>query len=535
MPPAFLFVLITLCHCARDPKDLKMLQEDFKLKNQTKRKATVVSLLSDLHTPLSVFEKLACDDDTAFLFESTEGDSRLARYSIIGIEPCKKVSFLDGRAMVEERVDDLGDSLGNDAAGLVVSNKAPGTRGAKYISQEINFSDPTEVLQALIEESGLEPLELDLPFTGGLAGYLGYASNQYFDGIKKQAKDPFKVPEAYYGLYDTVIVLDHHKRLMHFISYRGEAHIKLLLAKLNNDSMVKPIYAASIQIDEDELFKNVEGPLNKESFMELVLQAKEYILEGQVFQIVVAHRFTSKIRCNATDIYRVLAAINPSPYAYILKFPGFSYLGSSPETFVSCQNKKVTLKALAGTRPRGLNEEEDNRLALELKANEKEMAEHRMLVDLGRNDLGRVCQPGTVEVSEIGVITKYAHVMHLATEITGKLKNEKSCFDVLRSCFPRGTVSGAPKVRAMKLLAGLESEQRGIYSGVVGYIDLKGNTDGAIAIRSGLVKDGFCHVNAGAGIVYDSDPESEYWETVNKAKSVIKAIGMANKIMEAKS
>lgn len=495
-----------------------MLQEELKGKNRAMRKACVVSLLSDLHTPLSVFEKLAADDDTAFLFESTEGDSRLARYSIIGIEPLAKASFLDGQAVIEERVDDGSKVDGN----------------SKYTGRNISFSDPTKVLQALIDESCLEPLNLDLPFTGGLAGYLGYAANQYFDGIKKQTKDPFKVPEACYGLYDTVIVLDHHKRLMHFISYRGEAYIKLLLAKLNKESMVQPIYSAVIQVEDSNLYSDVEAPHSKESYMDLVLRAKEYILEGQVFQIVVAHRFSSKISCSATDIYRVLAAINPSPYAYILKFPGFSYLGSSPETFVSCQNKKVTLKALAGTRPRGLTEEEDNRLSFELKANEKEMAEHRMLVDLGRNDLGRVCQAGTVEVSEIGVITKYAHVMHLATEITGTLNEGKSCFDVLRSCFPRGTVSGAPKVRAMQLLAGLESEQRGVYSGVVGYIDLKGNTDGAIAIRSGLVKDGFCHVNAGAGIVYDSDPESEYWETVNKAKSVIKAVSMANKIVANK-
>jgi anthranilate synthase component 1 len=261
-----------------------------------------------------------------------------------------------------------------------------------------------------------------------------------------------------------------------------------------------------------------------------VRQSKEYICQGQVFQIVVSHRFSSPCTAQPLDVYRVLQSINPSPYAYYLKMPGLSYIGSSPETFVRCVDGQVTLRAIAGTRPRGRSCEEDEALAVELKSNEKELAEHYMLVDLGRNDLGRVCSVGSIKVGEIACLTRYTHVMHLATEITGRLRNDKTCFDAFRGCFPRGTVSGAPKIRAMQLLSQLEPEQRGIYSGVVGYFDFKGNMDGAIAIRSALIESGNAHVNAGAGIVLDSEPEAEYEETRNKAKSVLKAITVANRM-----
>lgn len=223
-------------------------------------------------------------------------------------------------------------------------------------------------------------------------------------------------------------------------------------------------------------------------------------------------------------------SLNPSPYAYFLKFPRFAYVGSSPETFVSCHDGEVVLRALAGTRPRGTTPEADERLAAELRADEKELAEHRMLVDLGRNDLGKTCRVGSVKIGEIAKIVRYTHVMHLATEISGRLREDKNAFDVFQSCFPRGTVSGAPKIRAMQLLSQLEPEHRGIYSGVVGYIDREGNMDGAIAIRSALIKNGHAHVNAGAGIVHDSDPKSEYEETRNKAKSMLKAIRLAERM-----
>jgi anthranilate synthase component 1 len=266
----------------------------------------------------------------------------------------------------------------------------------------------------------------------------------------------------------------------------------------------------------------------------LVDQSKDYIRQGQVFQIVISQRFSLPCRAAALDVYRVLQAINPSPYAYYLKIPGAAYIGSSPETFVRCIDGEMSLRAIAGTRPRGADPAQDAALEVELKSNEKELAEHYMLVDLGRNDVGRVCQVGSIKLGELASLTRYTHVMHLSTEISGRLRNGKTAFDAFKSCFPRGTVSGAPKVRAMQLLSKLEPEQRGIYSGVVGYFDFKGNTDGAIAIRSALIKDGVAHINAGAGIVLDSDPLAEYEETRNKAKSVVKAVVAANLMREAK-
>jgi len=313
------------------------------------------------------------------------------------------------------------------------------------------------------------------------------------------------------------------------ISWRGQNHANSLLDRITNQSSLKPLKLDLKPLTEDAIFHGVETSVSKHDFIKSVNKAKEFISEGQVFQIVVSQRFSLPAAATPIDMYRMLVATNPSPYAYLLKYPEFSYLGSSPETFVQCRDRFLLLRALAGTRPRGATPEEDAVLADELKKDEKEMAEHSMLVDLGRNDLGRVSIPGSVRYGEIGFLTKYTHVMHMATEITGKLAPEASGFDAFQSCFPAGTVSGAPKVRAMQLLASLEPETRGIYSGAVGYFDLEGNLDGAIAIRSALIKDGRVHVNAGAGIVYDSQPEAEYQETKNKAKSVLQAIKLAER------
>jgi anthranilate synthase component I len=469
--------------------------------------ATIISMLADVETPVSAFHKLSSNFAAGFLFESSESDTRLARFSIMGVDPIKTITLKNGTATICNRTYNS--------------------------TQEIKFNDPLKLLKDELTEfkSSIAPSKplLDLPFAGGLVGYLGYAITQYFEGIPQQKSDPFNVPDGFYGLYDSVIIFDHLLRLIHIISYRGNDHAKALESKLLADSHL-PSLKASGFLSNEELFENVTGPFTQDSFMDVVKHAKEYIIQGEVFQIVVSHRFSQPIKSDALTIYRILQAINPSPYAYFLKCPDFTYLGSSPETFVRAKNGDALLRALAGTRPRGSTEEEDIELAHELQNDEKELAEHRMLVDLGRNDLGRICQVGTVKVGEIAQITRYSHVMHLATDVTGKLSPEKDCFDLLRACFPRGTVSGAPKIRAMQLLANLEPEQRGIYSGTVGYFDCFGNTDGAIAIRSAVIKDGYAHVNAGAGIVYDSDPLAEFNETCNKAKSVLTAIKMAERL-----
>lgn len=465
----------------------------------------VLSLLSDVGTPVSIFQKLSEEEPTAFLFESTEGDSRLARYSFIGVDPIKTVHFKEGKAHVKDRATD-------ELTSFAVTN-------------------PLEFLKQFLQEQGYSDFShtADFPFTGGLVGYLGYAATNYFEGIPQQQADPFGVPDGYYGLYDSTIAFDHQYRRIKIISHRGSEHADSLLQRLTGPSTLAPLTDHEQQLTTDQIWSGVEGPFNKEEFMALVERSKQYIKEGQVFQIVVSHRFSHPVTVPDLNIYRILQALNPSPYGYLLKYPGFTYIGSSPETFVKCQNGQAVLRALAGTRPRGATEEEDKMLAAELRSDEKELAEHRMLVDLGRNDLGRICRPGTIEVGEIATITRYTHVMHLATEITGTLNKGKTCFDAFQSCFPRGTVSGAPKIRAMQLLSELEPEKRGVYSGVVGYFDFGGNADGAIAIRSTLIKDGIAHVNAGAGIVFDSQPEAEYQETRNKAMSVMKAIKLAER------
>jgi len=471
----------------------------------TLKTATIISMLADVETPVSAFHKLSTDVETAFLFESSESDTRLARFSIMGVDPIKTITLKNGTA-----------SIANQSS-----------------LEEITFFDPLKLLKEQLTSfrQSIEPSKslIDLPFAGGLVGYLGYAITKYFEGIPQQERDPFNVPEGFYGLYDSVIIFDHLLRIIHIISYRGKDHAETLQNKLLSSGHL-PSLSIGGSMSDEELFANVKGPFSKETFMSAVKDCKTFITQGEVFQIVVSHRFSQPIKSDALTIYRILQAINPSPYAYFLKCPHFAYLGSSPETFVRAKHGDALLRALAGTRPRGETEEEDNRLANELQNDEKELAEHRMLVDLGRNDLGRICQVGTVTVGQIAQITRYCHVMHLATDVTGKLNSHKDCFDLVRACFPRGTVSGAPKIRAMQLLSQMEPEQRGIYSGTVGYFDCFGNTDGAIAIRSAVIKDGYAHVNAGAGIVYDSDPLSEYNETCNKAKSVLTAIKLAERL-----
>ncbi len=453
---------------------------------------------------MSAFHRLSQGETNAFLFESSEGDKRLARYSFIGVDPVKTISFKKGMVTIR-------DNVANRIDTSIVAN-------------------PLQLLKEILKEEEIEPADnLNFPFTAGLVGYLGYGATRYFDGIEQQQLAPYDIPDGYYGLYDSSVLYDHFKRRINIISYRGEEHARHLAERLVSGRALSPLIDDGGELSDEAIAADFSGPFSQKTFMALVSRAKKFILEGQIFQIVVSQRFSLPVRSRPIDIYRILQAINPSPYAYFLKCPDFSYFGSSPETFVSCNDGTVTLRALAGTKPRGRTDEEDAEIATGLATDEKELAEHRMLVDLGRNDLGRVCRPGTVKVGPIATITKYTHVMHLATEITGQLQENKTAYEVFQSCFPRGTVSGAPKIRAMKLLETLEPEQRGIYSGVVGYFDAGGNMDGAIAIRSALVKDGIVHINAGAGVVYDSDPKSEYQETLNKARSVMKAVKLAER------
>jgi len=474
------------------------------------------SFLSDTETPVSLFGKLNGQFSLAFLFESADRDRQVARFSIIGVDPVLGFRLKNGQA---EITDFMSDAVRLESV-----------------------ADPFARLQSLQTESmpqvdNLPEQYRDLPLTAGWVGYLGYGMTQYFEQIPQSEKDVLNVPDAYMALYDSMIVFDHLYHRIYVVSHRNEAQAQLLCDKITSamaghstdalDTRLRPL-----PFDEPSdavAFDRVETSVTREEYLASVEQAREYIIEGQAFQIVVAQRFSLPVEAESLDIYRMVTALNPSPYAYYLQFPDFVYLGSSPETFVRCRDGEVTLKALAGTRPRGATQELDQQLESDLMADKKEMAEHRMLVDLGRNDLGRVCRPGSIRVGDIAQVIRYAHVMHLATEIKGTLQEDRRGYDMIRACFPRGTLSGAPKIRALQLLSKLESEQRGVYSGMVGYIDPFGNTDGAIAIRSALVKDGTAHVHAGAGVVYHSKPENEYEETRNKARSMLKAIQMAER------
>jgi anthranilate synthase component 1 len=420
----------------------------------------------------------------------------------------------------------------------------------------VDFHDPLVLLEEhlkmeqnhFVSSKALE----GYPFRGGWMGYMGYAATQYFDRIPQQSKAPVNVAEAFYGLYDTFLIFDYLRDEVLFISYREEREANELLdtlrANINRDFFETEIISENAEVSR-EIFKNVHDSMGREKFEAGVEQAKEYIREGEAFQIVLSHRFSLPISCDPIDIYQTLKTLNPSDYCFYFIIPGTHhslpatpprpspllrgggktvYLGTSPEAFVRSINRSVMIRALAGTRPRGMNSDEDERLELELKSNEKELAEHYMLIDLARNDLGRVCEIGSVRVEEIATVVRYTSVMHLATEVTGKLERSKSIYDLFRSCFPAGTVSGAPKIRAMQLLSALEQEQRGIYSGAVGYFDAFGNMDGALAIRSAVIQDSIAHVNTGAGIVYDSDPASEYMETRHKASAILRAIQLAD-------
>ncbi|MBU6455144.1 MAG: anthranilate synthase component I family protein [Cyanobacteria bacterium REEB67] len=494
--------------------------------------AVALSFSADLGTPVAIFEKIAREQQYAFLFEATEGDSRLARYSFLSCDPCLTIAFKDGLLVQNDGQGRNETPVVDPLAYLQATLAQFQSLAEAAIARALKKGDSAPHAGpngANDQHSELAKFLEELPFIGGLVGYMGYGANRYMAAIPQQSKDPTAVPDGYYALYDSVIVFDHQFRRIILLSLRGRAHAEQLLELLLAGGQLKPLKLDLQPLTQAEIFENVTTSVSREKFIDTVEAAKEYLREGQAFQIVVSQRFSVPAAAPPINIYRMLQATNPSPYAYFLKYPDFVYLGSSPETFVQCQKKKLMLRAIAGTRKRGLNAEEDLSLGAELRADEKEMAEHRMLVDLGRNDLGRVAQPGTVKVGELACLSKYTHVMHLETEITASLDPSESAFSAFQSCFPAGTVSGAPKVRAMQLLAQLEPERRGIYSGAVGYFDLRGHMDGAIAIRSALIKDGTAYANAGAGIVYDSQPEAEYEETRNKAKGVLQAILLAEK------
>ncbi len=460
-------------------------------------------LPADLETPVSVYLKLRGQGES-FLLESIEGGERIARYSFIGIAP--RARYL----------------LRNDYI-QVIENTT---------ERILPFSDdPLVVLEAELKRFQYSPQQ-DLPrFIGGLVGYLGYETVRYFEPTLKAHMPAATLPGGIFLLADTIIAFDHARRSLFLIANvmdgdEGAAQAKLdeIAVRLHQPLpaiLSRPVSAAQIRSNKTQA-----------EFEQMVRAAREYIAAGDIFQVVPSQRFTRPTNADAFDIYRAVRRINPSPYMFFFDFgvvdgEPLHLVGASPEMLVRLEGRHASLRPIAGTRPRGADAIADAALAGELLADPKERAEHVMLVDLSRNDLGRVCEYGSVSVPEFFNVERYSHVMHIVSHVEGTLRPDKSAFDLVRASFPAGTVSGAPKVRAMEIIAELEGEPRDIYSGMVGYFGFDGAMDTCIAIRTLVAHGDNVTVQAGAGIVADSDPESEYNETVNKAKAMLSAIEAA--------
>ena len=449
---------------------------------------------ADLETPVSAYLKVA-SGPYSYLLESVEGGERMARYSFIGTDPQKIIKT-----------------------------------GA---SEELGAIDPLKPVEEMLSEYKLADVDYLDKFNGGAVGYIAYDAVRYFEELPTPEADPFGLPESIFMLSTTYLVFDH---LRHKIKVVSHAHltgdtrraykeavgrIEEVVRRLKSfPNMPEP--NLDMQTDAD-----IEFNMSREYYEGMVEKTREYIIAGDVIQTVVAQRMSRPTSAHPFQIYRSLRAVNPSPYMYYLDMGDFQIVGASPELLVQVVDGKVAVHPIAGTRRRGRDEAEDLKLEEELRTDEKERAEHIMLLDLGRNDVGRVSKPGTVEVTQILDIERYSHVIHLVSHVTGQLRDEYTNYDALRACFPAGTVSGAPKIRAMEIIAELEPDRRSVYAGAVGYFDFSGNMDTAISIRTMVLKDGVAHVQAGGGIVYDSTPEDEYEETLHKASAVFKAIDQA--------
>ncbi len=468
----------------------------------------VREVLSDLDTPLSVYLKLA-DAPHTYLFESVEGGERFGRYSIIGL-PAKRVIVFRGHTL------EIRD------------------HGALVETREV--ADPFAEVEALRAAHSVPKLEGLPGFTGGLVGWFGFECIEYIE--KKLAAnanpDQLGTPDILLMLSEELAVFDNLKGRLYLIVHAdprepgaweaAQARLDALTAKLRHGAG----YPAPIARDVLDESHFVSG-FTREGFIDAVEKSKEYIRAGDVFQVVLSQRLSVPFNARPVDVYRALRALNPSPYMYFLDAGDVQVVGSSPEILVRLQDGEVTVRPIAGTRPRGRTHEEDLALEAELLADPKERAEHLMLIDLGRNDAGRVSEAGSVKVGDSFVIERYSHVMHIVSEVTGRLLPGLSYADVLRATFPAGTVSGAPKIRALEVIRELEPIKRNVYAGSIGYIGWHGDADTAIAIRTAVIKDGKLHVQAGAGIVYDSDPEKEWDETMNKGRALFRAVAEAAK------
>ena len=463
-------------------------------------------ILADLDTPLSAYLKLA-DGAYSYLFESVHGGEQWGRYSIIGL-PCKTVIKISGKQITIE------------------------TNGA--ITENFNHDKPLVWIEEFKQNYKVPDIASLPRFNGGLVGYFGYETIGYIEPklANSNKPDPIGAPDILLMVSEEMLVFDNLSGKMLLLTHANPAEenayenaqqrLDNLVVKLRELKAQPQNHPVTKQVAEEDF---VSG-FTQEGFEDAIVKAKQYISNGDIMQVVLSQRMSIPYTAAPLNLYRALRCLNPSPYMFFLNLNDFHIVGSSPEILVRLEDNTVTVRPIAGTRRRGVTPEQDLELEKELLADPKEIAEHLMLIDLGRNDTGRVVEIGTVKLTEKMIVERYSHVMHIVSNVTGTLKQGKNAFDVLAATFPAGTVSGAPKIRAMEIIDELEPVKRGIYAGAVGYISWSGNLDTAIAIRTAVIKDETLHIQAGAGIVYDSVPRSEWDETMNKGRAIFRAVAM---------
>jgi anthranilate synthase component I len=493
---------------------MAMLTPDYKEFSRLAKDATLVpvvkSVAADLLTPVSAFLAIAHNEPNSFLLESVEGGEKVGRYTFLGTRPYMIVSGRGSEAFIQ--------------------------RGKKRVRAQSGIFDTVRELMRQHKVAHVPGLP---PFTAGAVGFFAYDFVRNIERLPEHSKDDLGSPDCVLMFFDRLLAFDHVRHQIHIIAAADvtrETPRKAYDRAVKDIAAIEKRLATGLRIASDELArrpKPVAGKLkisaatSKREYMNAVCAAKEYIAAGDIFQVVLSQRLEFEPGVQPFDIYRALRTVNPSPYMYYLRLGDVDVLGSSPELLVRVTGSKVEYRPIAGTRPRGANEADDQRLERELKADAKECAEHVMLVDLGRNDVGRVSEYGSVHVRDLMFIERYSHVMHIVSAIEGKLRPGLDGLDAFASCFPAGTLTGAPKVRAMEVIEELEPVRRGIYGGSIMYADFAGNLDSCIAIRTMLMKGKKAYVQAGAGIVADSNPEREHEECLNKARAAVRAVQMA--------
>ena len=497
------------------------LDEFLKLTNQGNLIPVTARILADIETPLSAYRKIRGQGES-FLFESVEGGEHLGRYSFVGCNP---------RAIIKQtgsKIEVIQDGKVVEKFGIPAPGKEPCENCVK---------DGLEVVERVMKKYRAVTLPGLPRFTGGAVGFIGYEFIHDVEPVvKRPDHDELKTPTMYFIVADQLLVFDRVAQTITVLvnaaideaasptdAYESAVEeIERLLSLLEQPSEHVPVSVPS-EVASVPFQSNVA----KEKFLANVQASKKFITAGDIIQVVGSQRFSVETKASPVDVYRAARSVNPSPYMFLLELDGFSLVGASPEIHVRCEDNKVEIRPIAGTRRRGKTADEDVALEKELLADPKERAEHVMLVDLARNDIGRVCDFGSVQVKDLMIIERYSHVMHIVSSVEGKLSAAKTNYDLMRATFPAGTVSGAPKIRAMQIIADLEGTTRGPYGGCVGYFSFNGNLDTCITIRTALLKDGKAYVQAGGGWVNDSEPEAEFQETVNKSKAMLKAVALA--------